>query len=158
MLLFFTVGRFSATWSAPKSFYNRKKSQFFSGVCRLFCCGKIFGSWSAPQIFHARVDALKGQIKLSDRHFKLITSLSDKMPKFGNVRQVMLKQRRGAKCPFLTRFVNLSLKKGARDSFVATSEAFGQYCAAVALWTEEDSLHGQTQYLIKKKAFDKAST
>jgi len=40
---------------------------------------------------------------------------------------------------------------------VSTSEAFEAYCAAVAIWTEGDSLHGQTKYLIKRKAFDKAS-
>ena len=59
--------------------------------------------------------------------------------------------------PFLTRFVSLGVDKGARDSFVSTSEAFKAYCAAVAIWTEGDSLHGQTKYLIKRKAFDKAS-
>ena len=40
---------------------------------------------------------------------------------------------------------------------MSTSEAFEAYCAAVAIWTEGDSLHGQTKYLIKRKAFDKAS-
>ena len=92
-------------------------------------------------------------------HFEFTSGIQprDKMSSFGNVRQVMLKQRRGAKCPFLTRFVSLGVDKGARDSFVSTSEAFEAYCAAVAIWTEGDSLHGQTKYLIKRKAFDKAS-
>ena len=93
------------------------------------------------------------------RHFEFTSGIQsrDKMSSFGNVRQVMLKQRRGAKCPFLTRFVSLGVDKGTRDSFVSTSEAFEAYCAAVAIWTEGDSLHGQTKYLIKRKAFDKAS-
>ena len=77
------------------------------------------------------------------------------MPKFANVRQVMLKQRRGAKCPFLKKFINLAVKKG--ESFVATEDIFREYCAAVAVWTEDDSLHGQTKFLMKKTAFYKAS-
>lgn len=93
------------------------------------------------------------------RHFEFSWDIQprDKMSNFANVRQVMLKQRRGAKCPFLTRFVSLGVDKGERDSFVSTNEAFEAYCAAVAIWTEGDSVYGQTKDLIKRKAFDKAS-
>ena len=52
--------------------------------------------------------------------------------------------------------MSLGVAKGARNSFVSTDEAFQKYCVAVAIWTEGDSLHGQTKYLIKRKAFDKA--
>ena len=79
------------------------------------------------------------------------------MSRFANVRQVMLGQKRAAKCPFLKKFVSLALEKGNEDHFVATEEVFEAYCAAVALWTEDDSLRGQTKYLMKKRAFYKAS-
>lgn len=78
------------------------------------------------------------------------------MPRFGNVRQVMLKKRRGAKCPFLNKFISLAIDKD-EYSFVATEEIFGEYSTAVALWTEGDSIHGQTKYLMKKRSFYKAS-
>ena len=41
------------------------------------------------------------------------------------------------------------------ETFVPTDETFEDYCLAVALWTDGDSLHGQTKYLIKKAAFYK---
>lgn len=69
----------------------------------------------------------------------------------------MLKKKRGTKCPFLKRFITLAVAKGNEESFVPTEDIFREYCAAVAVWTEDDSLHGQTKYLMKKAAFYKAS-
>ena len=45
------------------------------------------------------------------------------------------------------------MKQGSKETFVPTDEIFEDYCQAVALWTDGDSLHGQTKYLIKKAAF-----
>lgn len=47
------------------------------------------------------------------------------------------------------------MKQGSKETFVPTDETFEDYCQAVALWTDGDSLHGQTKYLIKKAAFYK---
>ena len=69
----------------------------------------------------------------------------------------MLKQKRAAKCPFLTKFISLAVEKGKEEHFVATENVFEEYCAAVAVWTEGDSLHGQTKYLMRRTAFHKAS-
>ena len=77
------------------------------------------------------------------------------MPKFANLRQVILKQKRGTKCPFLRRFVTLAVKQGSNETFVSSEKIFEDYCQAVAVWTDGDSLHGQTKYLIKKAAFYK---
>ncbi|XP_074610033.1 uncharacterized protein LOC141864198 [Acropora palmata] len=57
--------------------------------------------------------------------------------------------------PFLRRFVSLAVKQGSKETFVSSDEIFEDYCQAVALWTDGDSLHGQTKYLIKKAAFYK---
>ena len=69
-----------------------------------------------------------------------------KMASFANIRQVILKQKR---------FVSLAVKQGSKETFVSSDEIFEDYCQAVALWTDGDSLHGQTKYLIKKAAFYK---
>ena len=53
----------------------------------------------------------------------------------------MLKKKRGTKCPFLKRFITLAVAKGNEQSFVPTEDIFREYCAAVAVWTEDDSLH-----------------
>lgn len=76
--------------------------------------------------------------------------------RFANVRQVMMKSRRGAKCPFLDKFLSLAIAK-EEESFVAKEDIFGEYTNAVALWTQGDSVHGQTKYLMKKRSFYKAS-
>ena len=68
----------------------------------------------------------------------------------------MMKRRRGAKCPFLNKFVSLAIDKD-EESFVATEDIFDEYATAVALWTKGDSIHGQTKYLMKKRSFYKAS-
>ena len=77
------------------------------------------------------------------------------MPNFANIRQVILKQKRAIRCPFLRPFVSLAVKQGSKETFVPTDEIFEDYCQPVALWTDGDSLHGQTKYLIKKGAFYK---
>ena len=68
----------------------------------------------------------------------------------------MMKRRQGAKCPFLNKFESLAIDKD-EESFVATEDIFDEYATAVALWTEGDSIHGQTKYLMKKRSFYKAS-
>ena len=68
------------------------------------------------------------------------------MPKFANLRQVILKQKRGTKCPFLRRFVSLAVKQGSNETFVASDKIFEDYCQAVAVWTD-----GQTKYLFSSK-------
>ena len=73
------------------------------------------------------------------------------MPKFANLRQVILKQKRGTKYPFLRRFVSLALKQGSNETFVASEKIFEDYCQAVAVWTDGDSLHGQTKYLFSSE-------
>lgn len=83
------------------------------------------------------------------------TKIVIEMPNFANIRQVILKQKRAIKYPFLRRFVSLAVKQGSKETFVPTDEIFEDYCQAVALWTDGDSLHGQTKYLIKKAAFYK---
>ena len=79
------------------------------------------------------------------------------MPSFGNVRQIMLKKRRGTKCPFLRKYIRLGLAEGTEDDFVSSETIFQEYSAAVALWTDGDSVRGQTKYLMKKTAFLKVS-
>ena len=77
------------------------------------------------------------------------------MPKYANMRQVISKQKRGTKCPILRQFVSLAVKQGSNETFVPSKEIFEDYCQAVGVWTDGDSLHGQTKYLIKKAAFYK---
>ena len=84
-------------------------------------------------------------------------SLKITMSKFANVRQIMLKQRRAAKCPFLQKFIRLALVYDAQN-FVSTEELFNEYSRAIAIWTENDSLVGQTSLLMKKRAFFKVRT
>ena len=73
------------------------------------------------------------------------------------MKHLILKKKRGAKCPFLKRFITLAVAKGNEHRFVPTEDIFREYCAAVPVWTEDDSLHGQTKYLMKKTAFYEAS-
>ena len=67
------------------------------------------------------------------------------MPHFANIRQLILKQKRAIKCPLLRRFVSLAVKQGSKETLVSTDEIFEDYCQAVALWTDGNSLHGQTK-------------
>ncbi|KAL9977782.1 hypothetical protein ACROYT_G015224 [Oculina patagonica] len=72
---------------------------------------------------------------------------------FGNVLQIMLKKKRGTKCPFLSKSIRLGLAEGTDDDFVASETIFQEYSAVVARWTDGDSFRGQTKYLMKNTAF-----
>ena len=77
-------------------------------------------------------------------------------PKYVNVRRVMLKHKRGSKCPFLERFLNEAI--GCEEQkFLSSEEIFKEYSRLVALWTEGDSENGQTKYLMKKETFFRVS-
>ena len=69
----------------------------------------------------------------------------------------MLKHKRAAKCPFLQEFIVKSVALAEETSFVPSEEIFQEYCKVVSLWTEEDSAHGQTQYLMKRGSFYRVS-
>ena len=68
----------------------------------------------------------------------------------------MMKRRRGVKCPFLNRFISLAIDKD-EGSFVVMEDIFAEYTTAVVLWTEGDSVHRETKYLMKKRSYYKAS-
>ena len=68
----------------------------------------------------------------------------------------MMKRRRGAKCPFLNKFISIAIDKD-KGNFVVMEDIIEEYATAVALWTEGDSIHWQTKYLMKKRSFYKAS-
>ena len=76
-----------------------------------------------------------------------------RMPPYANVRRIILKHRRAAKCPLLQKFTHLCLKE-ARGNFIPTQEIFESYESALALWTDEDSVRGQTSFLIKRRGFN----
>ena len=80
---------------------------------------------------------------------------SDKC-RFANIRQVMMKRRRGVKCPVLNRFISLTIDKD-QGSFVVMEDIFTEYTTAVVLWTEGDNIHRQTKYLMKKRSYYEAS-
>ena len=71
-----------------------------------------------------------------------------------NVRRIILKHRRAGKCPFLDKFIALSLAP-CRGGFLTTKEIFTEFCTVVALWTDGDSVDGQTSHLMKEKSFHK---
>ena len=68
---------------------------------------------------------------------------------FVKVRRVMLKHRRGAKCPLLVKFLS-SWVEQSPGNFVSMAEIFEAYESAVRLWTDDDSVGGQTQFLMKR--------
>ena len=70
----------------------------------------------------------------------------------------MLKHKRAVKCPFLQEFIIKCVALADETSFVSSEEMFKEYCRVVSLWTEEDSVRGQTQYLMKKGSFYRIST
>ena len=72
---------------------------------------------------------------------------------FANVRRIILKHKRGAKCPLLNKFLTECVESDA-ESFIATCEIFDAYENAVSLWTDGDSVHGQMQFLMKRSAFN----
>ena len=75
---------------------------------------------------------------------------------FANVRRVMLKHKRRAKCPLLDKFLAECVEKDV-NQFVATFEIFEAYASAVRVWTDGDSVHGQSKFLMKKSGFNKVS-
>ena len=62
--------------------------------------------------------------------------------------------RRAGKCPSLDKFIALSLAP-CRGDFLTTKEIFTEFCTVVALWTDGDSVDGQTSNLMKEKSFHK---
>ena len=71
---------------------------------------------------------------------------------FANVRRIMLKHKRGAKCPLLSKFMSFCVEEDSTN-FVSTAEFYEAYETAVALWTDEDSVRGQTKFLMKRSGF-----
>ena len=68
----------------------------------------------------------------------------------------MLGHKRKTKCPLLTKFVRQCTTK-TESSFVSTHELFLAYETAVSIWTNEDSVRGQTKFLIKESTFNRVS-
>ncbi|KAL9961317.1 hypothetical protein ACROYT_G030231 [Oculina patagonica] len=73
-------------------------------------------------------------------------------PKFVNVRRIMLKHKRGSKCPFLERFLDEVIDTEQRN-FLSSENIYQEYARLVALWTHGDSVSGQTKHLMKKATF-----
>ncbi|KAJ7391460.1 hypothetical protein OS493_018507 [Desmophyllum pertusum] len=71
-------------------------------------------------------------------------------PKFGNV---MLKHKRAVKSLFLDKFIRLSVVMAEEPNFLSSEDIFEEYERVVSLWTDEDSLHGQTKFLMKRGSF-----
>ena len=57
---------------------------------------------------------------------------------FVNMHRVMLKHRRGAKCPLLVKFLSSCVEQ-SRGNFVSMAEIFEAYESAVRVWTDNDS-------------------
>ena len=72
---------------------------------------------------------------------------------FANVRRIILKHKRGTKCPLLKKFLTECVESDA-ESFIATCDIFDAYENAVSSWTNGDTVHGQTQFLMKRSAFN----
>ena len=75
---------------------------------------------------------------------------------FVNVRRVMLKHKRGAKCPLLLKFLSSCVEQSP-GNFVSTGAIFEAYESAVRLWTDDDSVGGQAQFLMKRSGFNRVS-
>ena len=75
---------------------------------------------------------------------------------FVNVRRVMLKHKRGAKYPLLVKFLSSCVEQSP-GNFVSTAEIFEAYESAVRVWTDDDSVSGQTKFLMKRNSFNKVS-
>ena len=73
-----------------------------------------------------------------------------------NVRRVMLRHKRAAKCPLLTKFLSQCVTS-EEGNFVSTSELFSAYETAVSIWTDDDSVDGQTKFLMKRSSFSRVS-
>ena len=68
----------------------------------------------------------------------------------------MLKQKRASKCPLLNKFIRESVAE-LKGKFITTHEIFEEYKNIVALWTDDDSVTGQTKYLVKQNSFNRVS-
>ena len=68
----------------------------------------------------------------------------------------MLKHKRGSKCPFLERFIDEAIDS-EQQNFLSSEVIYQEYARLVALWTEGDSVSGQTKYLMKRATFFKVS-
>ena len=97
----------------------------------------------SPAIDSLIIDSLESEV-LGKRDFK--------MP-FANIRRIMLKHKRGAKCPLLEKFLSLCVEE-AKENFISTAEIFEAYKSAVSVWTDQDSVRGQTQFLMKRNSFN----
>ena len=75
---------------------------------------------------------------------------------FVNVRRILLRHKRGAKCPLLEKFVRSCFKE-RKNSFLPISDIYLEYRHALSLWTDGDSDDGQTKMLLKEKAFQRVS-
>jgi len=75
---------------------------------------------------------------------------------FVNVCRVMLKHKRGAKCPLLVKFLSSSVEQNP-GNFVSTAEIFEAYKSVVRVWTDNDSVSGQTKFLMKRNSFNGVS-
>ena len=73
-----------------------------------------------------------------------------------NVRRIMLRHKRRAKCPLLDKFIERALAP-SEGNFLATEELFAEYQRLVALWTDGDSEDGQTKTLMKRNSFNRVS-
>ena len=69
-----------------------------------------------------------------------------------NVRRIMAGHHRKLCCPLLKKFVNECLLF-EEDKFVTCEDLFAQYKSVMEVWTEGDSLNGQTKSIMKKRAF-----
>jgi len=75
---------------------------------------------------------------------------------FVNVRRVMLKHKRGARCPLLVKFLSSCVEQSL-GNFVSTAEIFEAYESAVRVWTDNNSVSGQTKFLMKRNSFNRVS-
>ena len=76
---------------------------------------------------------------------------------YTNVRRVMLQPKKAAKCPLLSKFLNQCVTT-EEGNFVSTSELFSAYETEVSIWTNDDSVHGQTKFLMNTSAFNRVSS
>ena len=76
---------------------------------------------------------------------------------YANVRRVMLRHKRAAKCPLLSKFLNQCVTT-EEGNFVSTLELFSAYETAVSIWTEDDSVHSQTNFLMNRSAFNRVGS
>ena len=75
---------------------------------------------------------------------------------YANVRRVMMQHKRAAKCPLLTKFLSQCVTS-AEGNFVSTFDPFLAYETALSIWTDDDSVRGQTKFLTKRSSFNRVS-